>query len=100
MFSFLRGVPAMQVQPLHSAEEFDRYANFGYEVYRHNPYWVPPDSHHLVNLLGGQKAAGAHWQVQPFWAESGGQILATLTAVVDDLYNRHWNGASGPLALL
>jgi hypothetical protein len=85
------------VQALHSAEEFNRYANFGHQVYRENPYWVPPDVHHLTDLLGGQKAAGPHWQVQPFWVESGGRILATLTAVVDDLYNGHWRERMGHL---
>ena len=35
--------------------------------------------------------------MQPFWVESEGQILATLTAVVDELYNRHWNADRPPL---
>lgn len=87
----------MLVRPIRSAADLERYARFGEEVYRQNPFWVPPDSHHLVALLGGQKEAGPHWRVQPFWVESEGRILATLTAVVDDVYNRHWNERTGHL---
>ena len=87
----------MQVRSLRSADEFDRYVDFAQEVYRDSPQWVPPDVHHLTSLLAGQKEAGPHWHVQPFWVESEGRILATLTAVVDELYNRHWNERTGHL---
>lgn len=87
----------MTVRALHSPEEFERYVGFAQEVYRGNPYWVPTDPHHLVSLLGGQKKTGPHWRVQPFWAERGGKIVATLTAVVDELYIRHWDERMGHL---
>lgn len=87
----------MTVRALHTTEEFERYAGFAREVYRGNRYWVPPDPHHLVSLLSGQKDAGPHWRVQPFWAERGGRVVATLTAVVDELYNRHWKEQQGHL---
>ncbi len=87
----------MKVRSLQTAEEFERYALFAHEVYGQNPYWVAPDTHHLTALLGGNKDAGPHWTVQPFWVESGGRILATVTAVVDELYNRHWNERMGHL---
>ena len=87
----------IQARSLQSADEFQRYVSFAKEVYCGNPYWVEPDSHHLVSLLGGQKEAGPHWQVQPFWVERDGRIRATLTAVVDDLYNRHWKERMGHL---
>lgn len=87
----------MKVRSLQTADEFSRYAGFAHEVYSRSPHWVPSDSHHLTALLGGNREAGPHWTVQPFWVESGGQILATLTAVVDELYNRHWNERMGHL---
>jgi GNAT superfamily N-acetyltransferase len=87
----------MQVRALQTIEEFQQYANFGYEVYRDNPYWVPPDPHFLIDDLSGEGPTGEHAQVQAFWVEDGGRILATLTAVVSDLYNRHWNEHMGHL---
>jgi hypothetical protein len=82
---------------LQTADEFERYARFAQEVYRQNPCWIPPDTHHLTALLAGNKEAGSHWTVQPFWVEGDGRILATVTAVVDELYNRHWNERMGHL---
>ncbi len=87
----------MPVRALHSPQEFEGYVDFANEIYRENPYWVAPDPHHLLSLLGGQREGGPHWQVQPFWVEREGRILATLTAVVDELYNRHWKEQMGHL---
>jgi len=30
----------MQLRPLRSADEFNRYGNFAHEVYRRSPHWV------------------------------------------------------------
>ena len=87
----------MNVRALVTPEEFKRYIDFAAEVYRQNPYWIPADHHHMVSLLGGQKEAGPHWHAQPFWVESENSIQGTLTAVVDELYNQHWNERTGHL---
>ena len=89
----------MPVHALNTEEEFQRYATFGHEVYQQNPYWVVPDTHHLISLLSGKAPSGAHAHVQAFWIEEGDSLRATLTAVVDDLYNRHWNERMGHLLL-
>jgi GNAT superfamily N-acetyltransferase len=82
---------------LQTPDEFERYARFAQEVYSQNPFWIPPDTHHLTSLLGGNREAGPHWTVQPFWVEEEGRILGTIAAVVDELYNRHWNERMGHL---
>ena len=87
----------MQVRVLQTPEEFHRYATFSEEVYRENPYWVPPDLHHLTSLLSGEAPFGTHAHIQPFWIEEEDRILATVTSVVDDLFNRHWKEQIGHL---
>ncbi len=87
----------MKVRSLQTVNEFERYVRFAEEAYRGNPFWVPTDLHHQTSLLAGNKEAGPHWTVQPFWVEREGQVLATVTAVVDELYNRHWNERMGHL---
>ncbi len=87
----------MKVIPLSSIEEFERYVNFAEEVYRDNSCWVPTDPDHLVHLLAGNREAGPHWNVQPFWVEDGGRILATVTAVIDATYNSRWKEHTGHL---
>jgi ribosomal protein S18 acetylase RimI-like enzyme len=79
----------MHVGALQTVEEFQRYATFGFEVYQNNPYWAPTDPHHLVSLLNGEMPNTTEAQIQAFWAEDGDRILAALTTVVDESYNRH-----------
>jgi hypothetical protein len=88
---------AVQVRSLSSSEELQRYVDFGQEVYRDNSYWVPPDSHHLVQLLSGQGGFGPDSQLQSFWVENDDRVLATATTVTDDRYNRRWNERLGHL---
>ena len=57
----------MDIRPLRSPDEFQRYIDFAHEVYRDHPQWVPPFADHLLELLAGQTNAGPHWDVQPFW---------------------------------
>lgn len=87
----------MQVRTLSTAEEFRRYVDFGEEVYARNEYWVPPDAHHLTSVLAGRGGFDPGMQIQAFWAEDGGRVLATVTAVRDDTYDRHWNERTGHL---
>ncbi|HZS07611.1 MAG TPA: hypothetical protein VFD58_22440 [Blastocatellia bacterium] len=89
----------MQVRALQTSDEFQRYADFGNEVYRQNPHWVPPDTHHLVRLLDGGAPYREHAQAQAFWVEENDRILATVTAVVDEKFNRHWQEQTGHLVL-
>lgn len=87
----------MYVRTLRTAEELHRYVDFGQEVYRENPHWVPPDTHHLTQLLSGQGGFGSDSQVQAFWVEDGDRVLATVAAVRDLAYDRHWNEQMGHL---
>jgi GNAT superfamily N-acetyltransferase len=58
---------------------------------------VPPDTHHLVKLLSGQGGFGPDTQIQPFSVEEGERVVATVTAVKDEAYNRHWGEQMGHL---
>jgi hypothetical protein len=40
---------------------------------------------------------GSHSRIQPFWIEDGERVLATVTAVIDDKFNAHWNERIGHL---
>ena len=87
----------MHVRSLSTREEFERYVDFAQEVYRDNQYWVPPDKHHLTQLLAGEAGFGPGSKIQPFWVEDDDKILAIVTAVNDEAYDRHWNERMGHL---
>src|SRR5262245_25398261 len=87
----------MRVREIHTMEEFQRYADFGQEVYDQNPYWIPPDRRHLTELLSGAAPIGAHSQIQAFLVEEGDRLLATVTAVIDKTFNEHWKEHIGHL---
>jgi len=87
----------VQVKALDTPEEFARYVAFGQEVYGDNSPWVPPDAHHLIQLLSGEGGFGSHTQIQPFWVEAGDRILATVTAVTSEAYDERWNERLGHL---
>ena len=88
---------AVHVRSLSTDEELRRYVDFGQEVYRQTPNWVPPDAHHLTELLSGRSPLCAQSHVQAFWVEEGGRVLAVITAVSDEGYHRHWNERTGHL---
>lgn len=87
----------MHVRSLSTRAEFERYVDFGYEVYRDNQYWVPPDKAHLTHLLAGEGGFGPGSKIQPFWVEQDDKILAIVTALHDEAYDRHWNERMGHL---
>ena len=94
-WSRLKGSPF--VRAITSPEDHERYAEFAKSVYSGNQYWVQPDTEHVVSILGGRTPQAEHSMVQPFWVERDGKILATVTAVVDRAYNKHWNERMGHL---
>ena len=77
--------------------EFDRFAAFPEEVYRGNPHWAGEDRKHIVDAISGRTAEAAHCRIQPFWVESGSQIRARVTALVDHSFNAHWKQQAGHL---
>jgi ribosomal protein S18 acetylase RimI-like enzyme len=87
----------MQVKKLNSPEDFERYVDFGKEVYRDNPYWVPGDRHHLISLLGGNAGFGPTSEIQAFAIGDSGGTLATVAALKDEAYRLHWNEKLGHL---
>jgi ribosomal protein S18 acetylase RimI-like enzyme len=87
----------MHVKKLSTPEDCERYVDFAKEVYRDNAYWVPGDKHYLVKLLQGNGGFGPQHEIQAFAVEHGDQILATVAALDDEAYHRHWNEKLGHL---
>ena len=87
----------MHVRSLSTSDEFERYVDFAEDVYRDNQYWVPTDKHHLTRILAGEAGFGPGSKVQSFWVEESDKILARVTALNDEAYDRHWQERMGHL---
>ena len=87
----------MHVKKLSTSEELVRYVDFAKEVYRDNHYWVPANKHHLIKLLSGNGGFGPQSEIQAFTVERDGRIVATVAALSDEAYHRHWNERLGHL---
>jgi GNAT superfamily N-acetyltransferase len=79
----------LRVTPVHSEDERLAFLTFPWKVYRHDPYWVPP-------LLSERKAFTdpaenpfyQHARVQLFLARRGDELVGTIAAFTNDLYNQ------------
>jgi len=89
----------IQTRVLTKPEEFERYADFAQVVYRDNPYWRPPHREHLIAEVSGQVPQSAYSDIQAFWCERDGEVAATVTAVVDREYQKHWKEPLGHLLI-
>ena len=87
----------VQIQALRTDEQFEKYASFPEEVYRDDPCWAPRPPGQLFSLISGRAARCQTLELQPFWAESDGRIVATATAVIDREYNQRWQEKLGHL---
>jgi len=90
----------MNVKKVSTPEELERYVDFAKEVYRDNAYWVPGDKHHLMKLLSGDAGFGPQSEIQAFVVEDGDRIVATVAAMKNEAYHRHWNEKLGHLLFL
>ena len=87
----------MHVKKLSIPEDLERFVDFAKEVYRENPYWVPANKHHLIKLLSGNAGFGPQSEIQAFAVEDEGRTLATVAALNDEAYHRHWDEGLGHL---
>jgi len=87
----------MQVRPLRTADDIKACIELWQEVYRNSPCWVPPDPHHSEAMLAGRNPAAANAEVQTLLAEEDHRIVASVTAVREEMYIRHRNEQTGHL---
>ncbi|MGH9673436.1 MAG: hypothetical protein ACRD44_09670, partial [Bryobacteraceae bacterium] len=87
----------MRVITVRDQQDLERYVDFPREVYAGNLNWVPEDRDLQLSEIAGSTASASHCRIQPFLAGEDGRVLATVTAVVDDAFNAHWQEPAGHL---
>jgi len=78
----------VSVIPVQSKRDMRTFVDLPWELYRDDPYWIPPVKSQVIQLL----TPGRH----PFWAFSrrelflalrGSEVVGRIAAIVDDHYN-------------
>ncbi|HEY2882424.1 MAG TPA: N-acetyltransferase [Pirellulales bacterium] len=84
------------VQPVNSWRDRRAFLNFAWELYRHDPIWIPPLVDNIKRLLGWKyhpfQEVG---EVQTFLARRDGQVVGRIAGIVNHDHNRHYHERRG-----
>ncbi len=73
-----------------------KFVNMAWNIYRDNPYWVPPLKSNVHTLLNPEKHPfHQHADSQLFIAENNGSIVGRIAAHVNHTHNEYWNDRVG-----
>ena len=81
----------LDVQPADNRKLFNRFLKFPFDLYRDNPYWVPPLFSDMKRRFSPDNPFFRHAEVQPFVATLGGRPAGRIVAI----HNRRYNEFSG-----
>lgn len=85
---------ALRVTPVETPNDMETFIRFPWEIYRDDPYWVPP-------FLSEQRALFTthpfhqHSKVCYFLARRGGKVIGRIAGIVNHNHNAHWNDKVG-----
>ncbi|RPI58635.1 MAG: N-acetyltransferase [Chloroflexi bacterium] len=86
----------LEIVPVRTEEERRAFARFPWELYRGDPYWVPPIFNDRLTLLNPAKHPfHEHATVQLFQARRGGQMVGTISAHVNQRHNEVYGDKVG-----
>jgi len=79
----------VSVRPVQSAREMEIFLKFPWQIYRHDPLWVPPLLPERRKLVDPQRSEYlSHAEAQFFIAWRGGHPVGTLSAAEDFAQNK------------
>ena len=86
----------VQVTPVRSTLELDEFIRFQLELYRDDPYFVPPIVAERRDFLNRKKNPFfTHAEVELFLARRNGQVVGRIAAIDDALWNQFHNSETG-----
>jgi GNAT superfamily N-acetyltransferase len=81
----------LDVQPADNRKLFNRFLKFPFDLYRDNPYWVPPLFSDMKRRFSPDNPFFRHAEVQPFISMLDGRPAGRIAAI----HNRGYNEFSG-----
>ncbi len=84
------------VRPVRSRKELKQFVLFPWQIYKNDPYWVPPLIHDQLNfLVPGKGAFFEFGEAELFMAFEGGRPVGRISAHVDHQYEKYRDTISG-----
>ena len=80
------------ITPAETAAERSEFIRFQWEVYKGDPYWVPPlisEREHFLDPNG--HPFHQHARVRYFIARPDGKPVGTIAGIINDNHIKHWN---------
>lgn len=84
------------IQTVETAAERKAYIHFMWEVYKGDPYWVPPLISERIGFLDPEKNPfHQHAKVRYFTAHRDGKLVGTIAGIINHNHNSYWNDKVG-----
>ena len=82
----------LTIVPAETPAERREFVHFQWQVYKGDPYWVPPFPEEREAFLDPQRHPfHQHAQVKYFTARRDGKLVGTIAGIINDSHNVHWN---------
>lgn len=86
----------LTIVPAESAAERREFIHFAWQVYRGDPYWVPPFPKERERFLDpAQHPFHEHAKVRYFTARRAGKIVGTIAGIINHSHNAYWDDRVG-----
>ena len=86
----------IRIEPVVTQRDLNEFIMFPFELYKSDPYWVPPLISERKTYLNQQKNPFfEHAEAQLFRAVRGGKTIGTIVAIADELHPKIWNEPVG-----
>ncbi len=82
------------ITPVETAEDREAFIRFQWEVYKTDPYWVPPLLSERREFLTTHPFL-RHAKVRHFLARRNGRIVGRISGIINDKHNEHWDEKTG-----
>jgi GNAT superfamily N-acetyltransferase len=87
---------SITVEPVQNKRGVLEFLKFPFQLYRHDPNWVPPFIEERRDFLDPKKNPFFdHARLQLFVARRAGEVVGTIAGVIDDYYNQFNQEHSG-----
>jgi GNAT superfamily N-acetyltransferase len=86
----------IQIETVKNKKDLMRFIKFPWEIYKNDPYWVPPLLIDRLKILDTKKNPFyQHAEIELFIAKKDGKIVGRIAAIKNDLHNKFHNDNVG-----